>query len=189
MGQGMGELGRAQLRLLDLRCTSWPRGRYRERLDRACSWCLCAVWGHLLLCRTQKLQLGTNRSDSNYADVLFFLMVWLCLDFGVNLCRCGEYGHLGWGVHCPDSTSTTSLRELRPQLLAVRKAIAVSEHVLKPHRTHIEESWFLNTLSVCPLSGAAASFAILMHVQRPGRRVAGCSSCRRVELIAVVWCC
>ena len=28
----------------------------------------------------------------------------------------------------------------------------------------------------------------LLHVQRPGRRVAGCSSCRRVELIAVVWC-
>ena len=24
---------------------------------------------------------------------------------------------------------------------------------------------------------------------RPGRRVAGCRSCRRVELIAVVWCC
>ena len=29
----------------------------------------------------------------------------------------------------------------------------------------------------------------LMRVQRPGRLVAGCRSCRRVKLIAVVWCC
>ena len=35
---------------------------------------------------------------------------------------------------------------------------------------------------------------VLMHVQRPGRRVAGCCLCRRVQLrnrcvVAVVWCC